>query len=58
MINQQRALWKESPQNLTKEDYLEFYRYLYPFQEEPQKMGLKGEHQVKLSIPEQVQVPT
>ncbi len=35
MINQQRALWKESSQNLTKEDYLEFYRYLYPFQEEP-----------------------
>ncbi|HBL15027.1 MAG TPA: molecular chaperone HtpG [Cyanobacteria bacterium UBA11162] len=34
-INQHRALWKESPQNLTKEDYLEFYRYLYPFQEEP-----------------------
>lgn len=35
VINKQRALWKESPQNLTKEDYLEFYRYLYPFQEEP-----------------------
>ena len=35
VINQQRALWKESPQNLTKEDYLEFYRYLYPFQEDP-----------------------
>lgn len=35
IINRQRALWKESPQNLTKEDYLEFYRYLYPFQEEP-----------------------
>lgn len=34
-INKQRALWKESPQNLTKEDYLEFYRYLYPFQEDP-----------------------
>lgn len=34
-INKQRALWKESPQSLTKEDYLEFYRYLYPFQEEP-----------------------
>ncbi len=34
-INKQRALWKESPQNLTKEDYLDFYRYLYPFQEEP-----------------------
>jgi len=34
-INKQRALWKESPQNLTQEDYLEFYRYLYPFQEDP-----------------------
>ncbi len=35
VINQQRALWKEATQNLKKEDYLEFYRYLYPFQEEP-----------------------
>lgn len=35
VINKQKALWKESPQNLTKEDYLEFYRYLHPFQEEP-----------------------
>jgi molecular chaperone HtpG len=34
-INKQRALWKESPQNLTKEDYLDFYRYLYPFEAEP-----------------------
>jgi molecular chaperone HtpG len=34
-INRQKAPWKESPGNLTKEDYLEFYRYLYPFQEEP-----------------------
>ncbi len=34
-INRHRALWKESPQNLTKDDYLEFYRYLYPFQEDP-----------------------
>lgn len=34
-INRQKALWKESPQNLTDEDYLEFYRYLYPFQEDP-----------------------
>ena len=34
-INRQRSLWKESPQNLTKDDYLEFYRYLYPFQEDP-----------------------
>ncbi|GAB4302923.1 MAG: molecular chaperone HtpG [Oscillatoriaceae cyanobacterium] len=34
-INRQKAPWRESPNNLTKEDYLEFYRYLYPFQEEP-----------------------
>ncbi|MFN5514350.1 MAG: molecular chaperone HtpG [Cyanobacteriota bacterium] len=34
-LNKQRAYWKESPQNLTKEDYLELYRYLYPFQEDP-----------------------
>jgi molecular chaperone HtpG len=34
-INRQKAPWKESPNNLTREDYLEFYRYLYPFQEEP-----------------------
>ncbi|NJL37007.1 MAG: molecular chaperone HtpG [Leptolyngbyaceae cyanobacterium SM1_4_3] len=34
-INQQKAPWKESPNSLTKEDYLEFYRYFYPFQEEP-----------------------
>ncbi|PSB41571.1 molecular chaperone HtpG [Cyanosarcina cf. burmensis CCALA 770] len=35
VINQQKAPWRESANNLTKEDYLEFYRYLYPFQEEP-----------------------
>lgn len=34
-INQQKAPWKDSPSNLSKEDYLEFYRYLYPFQDEP-----------------------
>ena len=34
-INKQEALWKKSPRDLTDEDYLEFYRYLYPFQEEP-----------------------
>ncbi len=34
-INKQKAPWKESPSSLTKEDYLEFYRYLYPFQEDP-----------------------
>jgi molecular chaperone HtpG len=35
VINRQKAPWRESPSSLTKEDYLEFYRYLYPFQEEP-----------------------
>ena len=34
-INKQDALWKKSPQELSSEDYLEFYRYLYPFQEDP-----------------------
>ena len=34
-INKQDALWKKSSQNLTNDDYLEFYRYLYPFQEDP-----------------------
>jgi len=34
-VNRQKAPWKESPNSLSKEDYLEFYRYLYPFQEEP-----------------------
>ncbi|BAY18420.1 ATPase domain-containing protein [Anabaenopsis circularis NIES-21] len=35
VLNRQKAPWRESPSSLTKEDYLEFYRYLYPFQEEP-----------------------
>jgi molecular chaperone HtpG len=35
VINKQKAPWKESPQNLTKEDYLEFYQYLYPFEDAP-----------------------
>ncbi|WP_449416438.1 molecular chaperone HtpG [Phormidium nigroviride] len=35
VINKQKAAWRESASNLTKEDYLELYRYLYPFQEEP-----------------------
>jgi molecular chaperone HtpG len=34
-INKQKAPWKESPNALSKDDYLEFYRYLYPFQEDP-----------------------
>lgn len=35
VLNKQKAPWRESSHNLSKEDYLEFYRYLYPFQEEP-----------------------
>ncbi|MBO3463538.1 molecular chaperone HtpG [Aetokthonos hydrillicola Thurmond2011] len=35
VLNQQKAPWRETPSSLSKEDYLEFYRYLYPFQEEP-----------------------
>lgn len=35
VINKKDAPWKKSPQDLTDEDYLEFYRYLYPFQEDP-----------------------
>ncbi|MEI2581462.1 molecular chaperone HtpG [Scytonema sp. PRP1] len=35
VLNKQRAVWRETPNSLSQEDYLEFYRYLYPFQEEP-----------------------
>ena len=35
VINKHEAPWKQSPSSLTDEDYLEFYRYLYPFQEDP-----------------------
>lgn len=35
VVNKHEAPWKKSPSNLTDEDYLEFYRYLYPFQEDP-----------------------
>ncbi len=34
-LNKQKAAWRDAPSSLSKEDYLEFYRYLYPFQEEP-----------------------
>lgn len=33
--NKQKAIWRQSPRDLTDEDYLEFYRYLHPFQEDP-----------------------
>jgi molecular chaperone HtpG len=35
VTNKQKALWSQSPSSLSKDDYLEFYRYLYPFQEDP-----------------------
>lgn len=35
VINKHEAPWKQSPSGLSDEDYLEFYRYLYPFQEDP-----------------------
>ncbi len=35
VINKQKPLWKTAPSELKDEDYLEFYRYLYPFQEDP-----------------------
>lgn len=35
IVNKHEAPWKKSPSSLTDEDYLEFYRYLYPFQEDP-----------------------
>ncbi|MEL6604277.1 MAG: molecular chaperone HtpG [Cyanobacteria bacterium J06614_10] len=34
-LNKQEALWKKSPSELTDQDYLDLYRYLYPFEEEP-----------------------
>ncbi|NES04857.1 MAG: molecular chaperone HtpG [Okeania sp. SIO2F4] len=35
VVNKHKAIWRESTQNVTQEDYLELYRHLYPFQEEP-----------------------
>ncbi len=35
VANKQNAPWKQSPSSLSDDDYLELYRYLYPFQEDP-----------------------
>ncbi|MEO1392483.1 MAG: molecular chaperone HtpG [Cyanobacteria bacterium J06634_5] len=35
VLNKQEALWKKSPSDITDEDYLDFYRYLYPYEEAP-----------------------
>ncbi len=34
-INEKEPLWMKAPQECTKNDYLEFYRHLYPMQEDP-----------------------
>jgi molecular chaperone HtpG len=33
--NKQKALWNDQPSSLKKEDYIDFYNYLYPFSPEP-----------------------
>lgn len=35
IINNKEPLWTKSPANLTDEDYLKFYKELYPFAEDP-----------------------
>ncbi len=35
VVNGEVPLWSKSPSELTNEDYLGFYRYLYPMQEDP-----------------------
>lgn len=35
VLNNKRPLWLEKPAELKDEDYKDFYRYLYPFEEEP-----------------------
>ena len=34
-VNRQEPLWARQPSALKKEDYIEFYKYLYPHQPEP-----------------------
>jgi molecular chaperone HtpG len=34
-INKREAPWRKSARELSKEDYIELYRYLYPFQGDP-----------------------
>ncbi|WP_026063440.1 molecular chaperone HtpG [Pedobacter arcticus] len=35
VINGAKAIWTQSPSELTDEDYLQFYKELYPYQEDP-----------------------
>jgi molecular chaperone HtpG len=34
-VNKREAPWRSSPRELSDNDYIEFYRYLYPFQGDP-----------------------
>jgi molecular chaperone HtpG len=34
-VNKKDAPWRRSPKELTDQDYIDFYRYLYPFQGDP-----------------------
>ena len=34
-VNKKEAPWRRSPRDLSDEDYIELYRYLYPFQGDP-----------------------
>lgn len=34
-VNKREAPWRKSPRDLSDEDYIELYRYLYPFQGDP-----------------------
>ena len=34
-VNKREALWRKSPRDLSDNDYIELYRYLYPFQGDP-----------------------
>jgi molecular chaperone HtpG len=34
-VNKKQAPWRRSAREMTDEDYIEFYRYLYPFQGDP-----------------------
>jgi molecular chaperone HtpG len=33
--NKQKALWNDQPSSLKKEDYMDFYKYLYPYSPDP-----------------------
>jgi len=35
IVNKREAPWRKSPRDLTDEDYINLYRYLYPFQGDP-----------------------